>query len=224
MPFYNERETLATIVRRVLDADSGVPVELVMVDDGSTDGSRAIAERLAAGDDRIRLIVRDVNRGKGAGVRAAIEAAAGTIGVIQDADLEYDPGDYRRLIEPILAGEADAVYGSRFLGVGAPRGAQTWLLANRFLTGLSNLVNGLHLTDMETCFKAVRLDLLKELRLTSERFGIEPEITARLARRNARVVEVPISYDRRSYEEGKKIGWRDGAAAVWHILRFRFGR
>lgn len=222
MPFYNERGTLEEIVRRVLASDPGVPLELVMVDDCAADGSGEIARRLAGSDGRIRLVCHDRNRGKGAGVRTAIAAATGTIAVIQDADLEYDPAEYRKLIAPILAGEADAVYGSRFLG-GAPKKALgSSLFANKLLTGLSNLVNGLRLTDMETCFKAVRTDLLKGLWLTSDRFGIEPEITARLARAHARIVEVPISYSPRSYAEGKKISWRDGAAAVWHILKFRF--
>ena len=222
MPFYNEAGTLEEIVSRVLASEPGVPLELVMVDDGSTDGSRRIAERLAAADDRVRLVAHAENRGKGAGVRTAIAEAAGTIGVIQDADLEYDPAEYRTLLAPILAGKADAVYGSRFLA-GAPTGAMgTARLANKVLTALSNLVNGLKLTDMETCLKAVRADLLKSLHLTSDGFGIEPEITARLAQAHARILEVPISYRPRSYEEGKKITCRDGAAALWHILRFRF--
>lgn len=222
MPFYSERGTLEEIVRRVLASEPGVPVELVMVDDCSADGSGEIAERLAESDERIRLVRHDVNRGKGAAVRTAIAAAAGTIAVIQDADFEYDPADYGALIAPILAGQADAVYGSRFLE-GSPEGALgSSVLANKFLTKLSNLVNGLRLTDMETCYKAVRTGLLKSLHLTSDRFGIEPEITARLAQANARIVEVPISYNPRSYAEGKKISWRDGAAAVWHILKFRF--
>jgi len=222
MPFYNERGTLEEIVRRVLASEPGVPVELVMVDDCSADGSGEIAGRLAASDERIRLVRHDANRGKGAAVRTAIAAAAGTIAVIQDADFEYDPGDYGALIAPILAGEADAVYGSRFLE-GPPGGALgSSVLANKFLTKLSNIVNGLSLTDMETCYKAVGTGLLKSLHLTSDRFGIEPEITARLAQAKARIVEVPISYNPRSYAEGKKISWRDGAAAVWHILKFRF--
>ena len=224
MPFYNERGTLDTIVRRVLAAEPGVPVELVMVDDASTDESAALAERLAAEDDRIRLVRHEINRGKGAGVRTAIAAATGTIGIVQDADLEYDPAEYAKLIEPILAGRADAVYGSRFLAGRPATAPAKVVLANKLLTALSNLVNGLRLTDMETCYKAVRMDLLKSLPLTSDRFGIEPELTARLARARARFAEVPISYNPRGYAEGKKIGWRDGAAALWHIVRFRFGR
>ena len=222
MPFYNERNTLEEIVGRALGSDPGVPIELVMVDDCSTDGSGEIAEGLAASESRIRLVKHGQNRGKGAGVHTAIAAASGTVAVVQDADLEYDPSEYGKLIAPILAGEADAVYGSRFLGVRPEKALGTSLFANKLLTKLSNVVNGLKLTDMETCFKAIRMDLLKKLHLTSDRFGIEPEITARLAQAKARIVEVPISYNPRSYEEGKKISWRDGAAAVWHILKFRF--
>jgi len=224
MPCYNEEATLAEIAERVLASDPGVPMELVIVDDCSADGSVVIAERLAAEDPRIRLVKHEQNRGKGAAVRTAIAAATGTVAVIQDADFEYDPNDYGRLIAPILAGKTDVVYGSRFLA-GTPQGAlPSSVFANKALTFWSNLVNGLRLTDMETCYKAIRTDLLKSLRLTSDRFGIEPEITARLARAGAKITEVPISYYPRSYDQGKKINWRDGAAALWHILRFRFQR
>ena len=222
MPFYNERETLGEIVSRVLASEPGVPMELVMVDDCSTDGSGEIADKLAESDGRIRLVKHKANRGKGAAVRTAIAAAAGTIAVIQDADFEYDPNDYAALIAPLLAGEADVVYGSRFLEGTPDNALGSSVVANKVLTKLSNVVNGLRITDMETCYKAVRTDLLKGLHLTSDRFGIEPEITARLAQAKVRIVEVPISYNPRSYAEGKKISWRDGAAAVWHILKFRF--
>ena len=221
MPFYNERRTLQDIVLRVLAVDPGIPLELIMVDDCSTDGSREIAKRLAGFHNRIRFIRHETNQGKGAAVRTAIAAATGTIAVIQDADLEYDPADYHKLIAPILAGTADAVYGSRFLG-GVPVGTNRHaLLANRVLTRFSNLVNRTHLTDMETCYKAIRADLLKSLHLTSDRFGIEPEITARLAQARARIIEVPITYRPRTQAQGKKIGWRDGAAALCHIVKFR---
>lgn len=224
MPFYNERETLTELVRRVLTAEPGVPVELVMVDDCSTDGSGEIAAELGASDSRVRLLRHERNRGKGAAVRTAVAAASGTISIIQDADFEYDPREYRRLVSPILAGEADAVYGSRF-AAGAPAGmSRLAFFANRFLTRQFNLLYGTHLTDMETCYKAVRTDLLRSLRLTTNRFGIEPEITAGLVRAKARILEVPISYHPRSYVEGKKVSWRDGAAAVWHILRLRLRR
>ncbi len=224
MPFYNERATLEEIVRRVLASEPGVPMELVMVDDCSTDGSSEIADKLAGSDERIRLVKHEVNRGKGAAVRTAIAAATGTIAVIQDADFEYDPNDYAALIAPLLAGEADVVYGSRFLEGTPEKALGSSVAANKILTKLSNLVNGLRITDMETCYKAVRTDLLKGLHLTSDRFGIEPEITARFAQAKVRIVEVPISYNPRSYAEGKKISWRDGAAAVWHIMKFRFSR
>jgi len=224
MPFYNERGTLEEIVRRALASEPGVPIELVMVDDCSTDGGGEIAAKLAESDDRIKLVRHDRNRGKGAGVRTAIAAATGTIAVIQDADLEYDPSAYAKLIAPIIANEADAVYGSRFFEKTPSNAPGSFVLANKALTKLSNLVNGLRLTDMETCQKAVRMDLLKKLHLTSNRFGIEPEITARLAQAGTRFAEVPVSYNPRSYAQGKKIRWRDGAAAVWHILKFSLRR
>ncbi len=224
MPFYNERKTIEEIVRRVLESEPGVALELVMVDDRSTDWGGEVASRLADADKRIKLVRHKENLGKGAAVRTAIAAATGTVAVIQDADLEYDPREYRKLIAPIIAGEADAVYGSRFLGETAKDALDSSVFANKFLTKLSNIVNGLRLTDMETCQKAVRLDLLKSLHLMSDRFGIEPEITARLAQAKAHILEVPISYNPRSYGEGKKISWRDGAAALWHIIKFRFRR
>lgn len=222
MPFYNEQGTLGEIVGRVLKSDPGVPIELVMVDDCSRDGSLAIAENLAKNDERIKLVRHEINKGKGAGVRTAIASATGTIGIIQDADLEYDPSEYRQLIAPIIEEKADVVFGSRFLKGGSVKQTFSAKIANKVLTGFSNLMNGTKITDMETCFKAVRLDMLKGLHLVSDRFGIEPEITARLAQAKAKIIEVPISYNPRSYAEGKKINWRDGAAALWHIVKFRF--
>jgi len=224
MPFYNERQTLEEIVGRVLASEPGIDIELVMVDDYSTDGSGEIAQRLANAEPRIRLVRHEKNSGKGAAVRTAIAAATGSIALIQDADLEYDPADYRELIAPIIAGEADVVYGSRFLRGNPPNAMPRVIIANKVLTAYSNLLFGLKLTDMETCLKAVRMDVLKSLNLRSDRFGIEPEITARLAQRKARIVEVPVSYDPRSYAEGKKIRWTDGVAALLHILKFRFTR
>ena len=224
MPVHDEEGTLEEIVRRVLASEPGIPIELVIVDDGSSDGSREIAARLAADDERIALARHDEGRGKGAAVRTAIGQATGTIAIVQDADFEYDPEDYAAVIAPILAGATDAVYGTRF-ATGLPEGAiGRSVMANRFLTWLSNLLNGLRLTDMETCYKVIRLGVLKNLRLTSDRFGIEPEITAELARAKVKILEVPISYYPRSYDQGKKISWRDGLAAIWHILRFRFRR
>ena len=224
MPFYNERLTLSEIATRVLASKPDVEIELVMVDDYSSDGSGNIAARLAKADSRIRLIRHDRNRGKGAAVRTAIGAATGTVAVVQDADLEYNPADYKALIAPIIAGEADAVYGSRFLHGNPPNAMRSLILANKMLTAYANFFYGLKLTDMETCLKAVRMDLLKGLNLRSDRFGIEPEITARLAQRQAKIVEVPVSYSPRSYAEGKKIKWTDGVAAILHITKFGLTR
>jgi glycosyltransferase involved in cell wall biosynthesis len=191
----------------------------VVVDDGSTDGTREILRRLETEGLIDRLVLQPGNRGKGAALRTGFAAASGDIVVVQDADLEYDPAELPGLLQPILQGRADAVYGSRFLG-GPHRVHLFWHYAgNRALTLLSNVLTDLNLTDMETCYKMVRRDLLLTLPLTCDRFGIEPELTARLAQAGARIYEAPISYHGRSYAEGKKIGWRDGVAALWHILR-----
>ncbi|MDX1429278.1 MAG: glycosyltransferase, partial [Rhodothermales bacterium] len=223
MPVFNESRTLRTIVGRVMAAPVEADLELVCVDDYSTDDSLSILRELAEEDPRIRVAAQPFNMGKGRAIRTAIEHMTGDIAIVQDADLEYDPNEYQRVLQPILDGRADAVYGSRFAASEQRRVLFFWhALGNRLLTLLSNMANDLNLTDMETCYKAVRADVLKRLRLTSDRFGFEPEITARLAQWGARIYEVPISYHGRTYAEGKNIGWRDGVEALWLILKFRF--
>ncbi len=223
MPVYNESRTLRTIVQRVLDSPVDLEIELICVDDGSKDNSLDILRELAADDSRIKVVAQPVNMGKGKAIRTAIEHMSGDIGIIQDGDLEYDPEEYRLVIGPILDGKADAVYGSRFAASPVRRVLFFWhSLGNKLLTALSNMANDINLTDMETCYKAIKADVLHDLRLTSDRFGIEPEITARLARLGVRIYEVPISYHGRTYAEGKNIGWRDGVQALWLIFKFRF--
>lgn len=215
---YNEERTIAAAVERV----RAVPldIEIVAVNDGSSDRTGAAIDRLRA-EGKIDIALHHAqNRGKGAALRSAIQAASGDVMVVQDADLEYDPQEFIRLLQPITRGQADAVFGSRFLG-GDHRVLYFWhSVGNRLLTLLSNMVSNLNLSDMETGYKMIRGSLLKSLVLTSDRFGFEPEITARLAQVRARVWEIGISYSGRTYAEGKKIDWRDGAAAIWHILRF----
>jgi hypothetical protein len=217
MPVFNERATLAKIVQRVLT--SPIVSELVIVDDGSTDGTR---ELLAQWQDRanIRVVFHEQNRGKGAALRTGFAQATGDLVIVQDADLEYDPEDFARLIEPILQQRADVVYGSRFLDPQSSDDTAMHRLGNRALTGLSNLLTGRRLTDMETCYKVLPRTLLQSIPLRQDRFGFEPEITAKLARRNVRIVEVPIAYQPRSYHEGKKIGVRDAVNAIYCIVRY----
>jgi glycosyltransferase involved in cell wall biosynthesis len=223
MPVYNESRTLRTIVSRVLASPVDLEIELVCVDDFSTDNSLEILNELATDDQRIMVIAQPRNMGKGRAIRTAVENMSGDVAIIQDADLEYDPNEYPKVLAPILDGDADAVYGSRFAASEVRRVLFFWhSLGNKFLTTISNMANDLNLTDMETCYKAVKGDLLKSLRLTSDRFGFEPEITARLAHSGARIYEVPISYHGRTYLEGKTIGWRDGVEALWLILKFKF--
>ena len=223
MPVYNERKTLAEIVSRVLEQRiNGInSLELVIVDDASTDGSAGIIEQLAGTHPQIKPIFQKKNRGKGAAIRKAIEVASGDIAIIQDADLEYNPNDYRVVLAPILQGDADVVYGSRFIIKKEGRDLYSkHALGNRFLTFLSNRFTNLNLTDMETCYKAFCLQSLKTIPLRSNRFGIEPEITAKIAKRKLRVHEVPISYHARTYAEGKKIKWKDGVVAIYVILKY----
>jgi glycosyltransferase involved in cell wall biosynthesis len=222
IPVYNEAATVAKIIERVRSAPVDAPAEIIVVDDGSTDDTAYILEKLVSeGREDLRVIAHEVNRGKGAGIRTGIACARGEIIVIQDADLEYDPRDYPRLLEPIVEGEADVVFGNRFHG-GPHRVLYFWhYVGNRVLTLLTNILTGLNLSDMEVGYKVFRADVLKRLTLKSDRFGIEPEIAIKVAQLGCRVYEVPIRYHGRTYEEGKKIGWRDGLAAIFHIVRFR---
>lgn len=222
MPIYNESWTLKEIVRRVLNAPLPLDIELIAVDDCSSDGSWEALNELAREDQRICPIRHPQNRGKGAAIRTAIKHITGDIAVIQDADLEYDPRDYSTLLEPLLEGKADAVFGSRFTGH-SRRVLFFWhSLVNRGLTLMSNVLNNLNLTDMETCYKMVRADILKRLRLQSKTFTLEPELTCRLAQWGARIYEVPVSYAGRTYAEGKKIRARDGLKAIGAMLRCKF--
>lgn len=222
VPVYNEAESIEQIIQRLRGVP--LPMEIIAINDGSTDGSGAVIDALHEQKLLDVAVHQNKNRGKGAAIRTGIKRASGDIIVIQDADLEYDPNDFGRLMSPILEDKADAVFGSRFLG-GSHRVLYFWhSVGNRLLTLLSNMFTNLNLTDMETCYKMVRAPLMKSLVLTSDRFGFEPEVTARLSQAHARIWEIPISYSGRTYAEGKKIGWRDGVAALFHVLRFNLLR
>jgi glycosyltransferase involved in cell wall biosynthesis len=222
VPVYNERHTIELILDQIHAVN--VSKEVICVNDCSTDGTAEILERLAAAGRIDKLIHQAQNMGKGKAIRTALAESTGNVVIVQDADLEYDPADWTDLLEPIIDGVADASFGSRFLG-GPHRVLYFWhSVGNAVLTTLSNMFTNLNLTDMETCYKAIRGDLARSLHLTSDRFGFEPEVTARLAQAQARIYEVPISYSGRTYAEGKKIGWKDGMAAFAHIVRYNMGR
>lgn len=222
IPIYNEAEHLEEILRQIEAVEIGMEKELILVDDCSTDGTRDILKKLEEStENTAKIFYHEINRGKGATVRTGFEHISGDITLVQDADLEYDPNDYPKLLEPILEDRADVVYGSRFMQ-GRQEGLLRSYLANRFLTFLANVVNGTKLTDMETCYKVIKTDILKDISLSSDRFGFEPEITAKLAKRKCKIIDVPISYRGRDYDEGKTVSWKDGIAAVIHIFRFRF--
>ena len=219
MPVFNEKATLRRVVERVLS--SGLDLELLCVDDGSSDGSREILAGLEKEFPQMRVFLQPRNMGKGAALRHGIQVASGDYVIIQDADLEYDPNDYRRLLEPLENGQADVVYGSRFLGAGPHRVLYFWhSVGNWFLTLVSNMITNLNMTDMETCYKVFRREVIQSIPLEENRFGFEPEVTVKISKRNLRVYEVGISYWGRTYAEGKKIGWKDGARALWCLIKY----
>lgn len=222
IPVYNEKNTIEEIIHRVLNAEAGLEKEIIVVDDCSRDGTREILEELDQA--KIKVYFHSKNQGKGAALQTGFSKAEGDIILIQDADLEYDPREYPILLGPILDGRADAVYGSRFLG-GPHRVLFFWhYIGNRLLTTFSNMLSNLNLTDMETCYKAFKKETLNKITIKSKKFGFEPEITTKLAKLKCKIYEVPISYSGRDYSEGKKIGWKDGLAAIFHIIRFKFFR
>jgi glycosyltransferase involved in cell wall biosynthesis len=223
IPVYNEIGTIREIISRVQKASlpSAISKEIVIVDDFSTDGTREILQEYAKGGT-CKVFFQDRNRGKGAALRTAIAQTSGDVVLIQDADLEYDPREYPKLLDPILEGKADVVYGSRFLGGESKRVLFFWhYVGNKFLTILSNMFTNLNLTDMETCYKVFRGEIVRKIRIEEDRFGFEPEVTSKVARMALRIFEVGISYSGRTYSEGKKINWKDGVRAIWTILKYR---
>ena len=221
MPAYNEKETIAEIVRKVQAVDVGCEKELIIVDDASIDGTKDVLKSMI-GQPNLRIIFHEKNCGKGAAIRTGVAHVTGEIVLIQDADLEYDPQDYPRLLRPILEGRADVVYGNRFHGE-THRVLYFWhAVGNRMLTLACNILTNLNLSDMEVGYKAFRADIFHRIRIRSDRFGFEPEVTGKVAKLGCRIYEVPISYYGRTYAEGKKITWRDGFEALWCIVRYRF--
>ena len=219
IPVFNEKNTILEILRQVRESDFSK--EIIVVDDCSTDGTRELLRAISQGED-LKIILQPKNVGKGAALRAGFAAVSGDIVIIQDADLEYNPSEYTNLIQPILANKADVVFGSRFLG-GPHRVLLFWhSVGNWILTTLSNMLTDLNLTDMETCYKVFRAEILKKIKLKENRFGFEPEFTAKVSKIRCRIYEVPISYSGRDYSEGKKIGWKDGVAAIYFIIKYRF--
>lgn len=219
MPVYNEAKTVAAVIETVLAQPS--VFELIAVDDCSADGTGNVLRNLAAKEPKIKVFAHEKNQGKGAALRTGISKATGPFVIIQDADQEYDPEEYPRLLRPLLQNKADAVFGSRFIGSEEHRVLYFWhSLGNRFLTLLSNIMTNINLTDMETCYKAFRRELIQSITIEENRFGFEPEVTAKLARKGARIYEVAISYHGRTYAEGKKINWKDGVSAIRSILKY----
>ena len=221
IPVYNEAATISRIVDLVRSVEIGMEKEILLIDDCSRDGTREVLQRLGGSFPDLKVCRHDVNQGKGAALRTGFAAATGDIVLIQDADLEYDPTEYPRLLKPIVDGHADVVYGSRFLGGGAHRVVFYWhYLGNKFLTTLSNMTTNLNLTDMEVCYKVFKREIIQSIPLRENRFGFEVEITAKIARRHLKIYEVPISYYGRDYSEGKRIGWRDGFSALRCIVKY----
>jgi glycosyltransferase involved in cell wall biosynthesis len=223
MPVYNERATVVGVIHAVLQQPQ--VAELIVVNDASSDGTREELERIKNSDSRLRVYHHDKNQGKGAALRTGIAQATADIVIIQDADLEYDPAEYPILLHPILSGKADAVFGSRFIGSQEHRVLYFWhSMGNHFLTLMSNMFTNLNLTDMETCYKAVRREIIQSIPIQENRFGFEPEITSKLSKKGIRIYEVAVSYHGRTYAEGKKVNWKDGVRAIWCIIKYSLSR